>query len=175
MKLRNLLALSLTGAVATATGVWVAVEPAHGSTPGHAFVMPKIPEPPPPDHSHFQAGRTLMVEGRLGHPLLPANLDSQTFLYVDVSSSDALARTPAPLDLSIVIDRYGSMAGKRITNAMAAARTAIQRLRDGDTVSVLAFNTGVDTVVKPTVIDTTSRAHLLATLQTPRATGDTCI
>jgi Ca-activated chloride channel family protein len=175
MKLRNLLALSMTGALATATAVWVAVEPAHGSTPGHTFVMPKIPEPPPPDHSHFQAGRTLMVDGRLGHSLLPANLDNQTFLYVDVSSSDALARTPAPLDLSIVIDRSGSMAGKRITNAMAAARTAIQRLRDGDTVSVLAFNTGVDTVVKPTVIDPTSRAHLLATLQTPRATGDTCI
>jgi Ca-activated chloride channel family protein len=175
MKLRNLLALSTTCAVATAAAVWVAAEPAHGSTPGHAFVMPKIPEPPPPDHSHFQAGRTLMVEGRLGHSLLPANLDNQTFLYVDVSSSDALARTPAPLDLSIVIDRSGSMAGKRITNAMAAARTAIQRLRDGDTVSVLAFNTGVDTVVKPTAIDATSRAHLLATLQTPRATGDTCI
>src|SRR5262245_25013508 len=55
MKLRSLLALSTTGAVATATAVWLAVEPAHGSTPGHAFVMPKIPEPPPPDHSHFQA------------------------------------------------------------------------------------------------------------------------
>src|SRR5262249_59018946 len=101
--------------------------------------------------------------------------DNQTFLYVDVSSSDALARTPAPLDLSIVIDRSGSMAGKRMTNAMAAARTAIQRLRDGDTVSVLSFNTGVDTVVKPTLIDATSRSRLLATLATPRATGDTCI
>src|SRR5262249_14764035 len=101
--------------------------------------------------------------------------DTQTFLSVDVSSTSAAARTPAPLDLSIVIDRSGSMAGKRITNAMAAARTAIQRLRDGDTVSVLTFNTGVDTVVKPTLIDATSRTRLLATLANPHVGGDTCI
>jgi Ca-activated chloride channel family protein len=180
MKLRTLMMMSAIGMIATGAVVWNAAPPAHGSAaPPVAGAPSPEPTPPPPapvvDRSHFQAGKTLLVEGRLGHAVLPAGSDSQTFLFVDVSGADAAARTPAPLDLSIVVDRSGSMAGKRIANAIAAARTAIQRLRDGDVVSVVSFNTSVDVVVRPTLIDAASRARVLGQLASIRVGGDTCI
>ncbi len=183
MRLRTLLLLGATGVCATAATVWTTVGPARGSSTAQALEHTDPPaiavarKPPPADvdHSHFTAGKTLMVEGRLGHQVLPADSDSETFLFVDVSATDAVARTPAPLDLAIVIDRSGSMAGKRMTNAMAAARTAIQRLRDGDIVSVLTFNTTVDVPIQTVVIDAASRARLARQLQAPVTTGNTCI
>ena len=180
MNLRTLMILSATGMIATGAAVWTTIDPAHGSaTPAvsgaKAEPLFKVPVIAPVDRSHFQAGKTLMVEGRLGHAVLPASVDSETYLFLDVSGANVVARNPAPLDLSIVIDRSGSMAGKRLTNALAAARTAIQRLRDGDVVSVVSFNTGVEVVVKPTMIDVTSRTRMLGQLASIRAGGDTCI
>lgn len=178
MKLRTLMLLSATGMIATGAVVWTTIDPAHGSPKVPVAESPPIKPPappPPPDHSHFSAGKTLMVEARLGNAVLPANIDTDTMLFVDVTAAQALAKKPAPLDLSIVIDKSGSMAGKRLTNALAAARTAIQRLTDGDVVSVLSFNTAVDVVVHPTVVDATSRPKMLAQLAAIHAGGDTCI
>src|SRR5262245_12491918 len=121
MKLRTLMLISATGMIATGGVVWTATAPGSATEVVHRIanaedVAPKTERPAAPpvrvDRSHFQSGKTLMVEGRLGHAVLPANLDSETYLFVDVSGADAVAKTPAPLDLSIVIDRSGSMAGK---------------------------------------------------------------
>ncbi len=175
MKLRALMLASATGMVATAVTVWATI-PAHKAAASPTPASAPIAAPtPPPDHSHFQAGKTLMVEGRLGHPILPASVDSETFLFVDVTGTAVAPTNPAPLDLSIVIDRSGSMAGKRLTNALAAARTAIQRLRDGDVVSVISFNTTTEVVAKPTTIDFAARARLVSQLAAIHAGGDTCI
>ncbi|HVV84136.1 MAG TPA: VWA domain-containing protein [Kofleriaceae bacterium] len=191
MKLTTVLTLGATGMVATAAAVWFAVDPARPAAasaargaPGASSLLAtgqpdrpvKPPGPPPVDHSHFQAGKTLMVEGRLGHQVLPADTDSETFLFVDINA-DAAAQAPhpAPLDLAVVIDRSGSMKGKRLANAMAATRTAIERLRDGDVVSVVTYDTRADVVVPPTAIDATSRARVLRQLARPMAGGDTCI
>jgi Ca-activated chloride channel family protein len=185
MKLRTLILVTATGMVATGGVVWTATAPGSSSSTTIARidtedVARKTVAPPaaPPvrlERARFQSGKTLMVEGRLGHAVLPANLDSETYLFVDVSAADTVAKTPAPLDLSIVIDRSGSMAGKRLVNALAAARTAITRMRDGDTASVIAFNTETQVVAERTVIDDASRKKILAQLGTITAFGDTCI
>lgn len=182
MKLSTVLALGATGMAATAAAVWFTAGPAaHGAAPrepapGEAQPVPQVPAPPIADHSSFTAGKTLMVEGRLGHPVVPADTESETFLFVDISADAALrAAAPAPLDLAIVIDRSGSMKGRRLDNAMAATRSAIGRLRDGDLVSVVTYDTRADIQVEPTVIDAASRARILQRLERPRAGGDTCI
>jgi Ca-activated chloride channel family protein len=181
MKLQTLLLISATGMIATGGIVWTTAAPS--ATTKIAAIESLVPiekpaptaAPPRVDRSHFQSGKTLMVEGRLGHAVLPANVDSETYLFVDVAGADAVAKTPAPLDLSIVIDRSGSMVGKRLVNALAAARTAISRLRDGDTASVIAFNTETQVVSPRTVIDDASRKRILSQIATINAFGDTCI
>ena len=64
-----------------------------------------------------------------------------------------------PLNLSIVLDRSGSMGGEKIAAAKQAARSLVQRLSPADTVSVVAFDTAVETIAEP---DTGEAQHDLA-------------
>ena len=182
MRLNTLVVASVTGMAATAALVWAAVDPA--APRAAAWKAPaagdprqaETTQPDLPDRSHFQTGKTLTMEGRLGHRVLPAGADSDTYLFVDVSADRSRkAAVPAPLNLAIVIDRSGSMKGKRLANAFSAARSAIQRLRDGDLVSVITYNTTAEVMVAPTQVNTASRSRILAALKPTRAAGDTCI
>jgi Ca-activated chloride channel family protein len=124
----------------------------------------------------FTAGETIQVEGRLGHPVVASGRDAESFLFLDLQAqAGELASTPAPVHLSVVVDRSRSMQGKRLDNALAAARGMIRRLRVGDTVSVVAYNTGTETLVAPTVIDERTRQDALFGLRSVEATGHTCI
>ncbi|HTE55789.1 MAG TPA: VWA domain-containing protein [Kofleriaceae bacterium] len=192
MKWTTLLFLSASGMAASGGLVWTAVQPdasasvaARSASPDPAAdpgATPRRPRKPArpaaldTERAHFQAGSTLVMEGRLGHPVLPSTSDSQTYLFVEIGADGSQrAAVPAPLNLSIVMDRSGSMKGKRLANATAAARSAIQRLRDGDVVSLVAYNTAAEVLAPPTTIDSTSRARLLGSLGRLRAAGDTCI
>jgi len=186
VKLSTLMFLGAATVAATATTVWLTIDPARGSGgtttthrepgPTKPVVVADPPVEPVVDRSHFTAGKTLMAEGRLGHAVLPAGSDSETFVFVDVSADAArTAARAAPLNLAIVVDRSGSMKGKRLDNALAATRTAIGRLRDGDVVSVISYNTGVEVVVSPTVIDAASRDQVTRAVARIRPGGDTCI
>lgn len=186
MKLSTFLTLAATSAIATGAAVWVSIDPAQGSRGTSAAPAdPADPGPTPPgaktppplalDKSHFTAGKTLMMEGRLGHPVLPADSDSETFLFVDVSADAGRTAARVPLNLAIVVDKSGSMKGKRMANAISATRRAIERLRDGDIVSLVAYDTSAQVLVSPTMIDATSRQRILERLTFPRANNDTCI
>ncbi|WP_428265836.1 vWA domain-containing protein [Haliangium sp.] len=193
MKIGTLVALACTGMTATSVAVWTTTRPAPDAIPTTAIASTTSPapaastptlsftpaDPQPlaatPDQSSFVADGTLRMEGRIGHAVLPAGASSETFLFVDLSAADQIAQTRAPLDLSIVIDRSGSMKGKRLRNAVAAARTAIQRLDDGDVVSVVSYSTNIEIDVPATTITPQSRPRVLAALDGLRARGDTCI
>jgi Ca-activated chloride channel family protein len=124
----------------------------------------------------FEEGSQVRIEGRLGHATLPSGRDSETYLYVNVRApQDAVAATSAPLDLAIVIDRSGSMQGKKMVNALDAARGMVRRLRDGDRVSVVAFNTSPETIVPSTVLDAAARERVARDISTIAPGGDTCI
>ncbi len=185
MKINTLVIASALGMATTAALVWAAVEPATPRVAAAAKDPTWVPGAAPrkaapgadlPDRSHFETGKTLTMEGRLGHRVLPAGADSDTYLFVDVSADRARkALSPAPLNLAIVIDRSGSMKGKRLANAFAGARSAVQRLRDGDQVSVITYNTAADVMVAPTEVTAASRDRILAAIKPVKAAGDTCI
>lgn len=65
----------------------------------------------------------------------------------------------APIGLSFVIDRSGSMSGDRIEAARVAAARAAERLHPDDVVSVVAFDDDVETVAAP---DRRARHHALS-------------
>ena len=124
----------------------------------------------------FQAVETLAIEGRLGHHTLPTATASETYLYFRVMApTDSQATKPAPLELAIVIDRSGSMRGKRLRNAIDGARGMVRRLRDGDVVSVITYNTKTETLVPATSITADTREQVVSQISGIRAAGDTCI
>lgn len=132
-------------------------------------------QPVKQDKSQFSLGSTLKVDGRLGHATMTASGSHDTFVLLEVSG-DRLANTLAPrLDLSIVIDKSGSMTGTRLPNALRAAEIAVNKLRDGDSVSVIAFDTKIETMLPQTRIDGFSRARAIEAIKKIHLGGDTCI
>ncbi len=129
-----------------------------------------------PTGSSFEAGETVHVRGRLGHPTMAAGRSAKTYLHLDLSADASLAAAAPPaMNLAIVLDRSRSMKGQRMQNAMAAARGMIARLNLGDTVSVVAYNTQSTVVIPPTTITASNRADLALQLRSLEARGHTCI
>ncbi|MBL8604093.1 MAG: VWA domain-containing protein [Myxococcales bacterium] len=79
----------------------------------------------------------------------------------------------APVDVALVVDTSGSMAGAKIQNARTAAASFIQSLAEGDIVSLYAFSDGVTELAAPTLVNAASRAVLLSRVQQLVPTGST--
>jgi Ca-activated chloride channel family protein len=122
----------------------------------------------------FSVGRNLVLDARVGHKAMPLQ-GGETFLYASVASRDESQAVAAPLHLGIVIDRSGSMKGQRITNALAAAMGTVDRMREGDLVSVVSFDDSAQVVVPPTRISQDTRSGIISAIQSIRLGGDTCV
>ncbi|HEU4537373.1 MAG TPA: VWA domain-containing protein, partial [Polyangiaceae bacterium] len=164
--------------VASGTGAYVLTPPGGLGGPG----LTREPDRPTGgpietagafDGARFTSGSTLRVEGRVGHERLTPG--QSTFLLVELRGDEAAPAARSPVDLSLVIDKSGSMRGARLRHALDAAAGSVQRLSDGDSVSVLAFDERVQTVVPPTVIDAASRARALEALRSIAVGGNTCL
>jgi Ca-activated chloride channel homolog len=184
MKPTRVAVLAALGMMLTSVSVYSLTPPgghrAGGDGPigTDSTTLPALPATPPDqtELAHFTAGSTLTVDGRLGHPRLARSGNGETFVMLEVRGADsAKARIAAPVNLSLVIDRSGSMKGTRIRNAINAATTAVGRLNEGDTVSVVTFDTQVQTVVQPTSISAGTRERILEDIRRIGLGGDTCI
>jgi len=175
MKLKTAMIL-LGVAVISSTGAAFAV-PVSGAagSPDPIIIAPPTADFSPPDKSRFQTGQTLTMDARLGHSSLGPGSKGETYLFATVAGADEKATAAPPVNLAIVVDKSGSMRGQRIANALSAARGAVERLRDGDMVSVVAFDTRADVVVSPTRISDTSRTQIERDISAIRLGGDTCI
>lgn len=179
MQVKTLGLLSLVAMLCSSAAVWSLTDPhARAQGPDVRGGAPTSPTsaPPPQAGAQFRSGQLVMLEGRLGHAVLPAAGEQESYLFLSARAEDgAVASTPASLNLAIVLDRSGSMRGKRLENALSAARGMVDRLRDGDVVSVVTYNTGTDVVVAPTPIDSASRSRVMGALARMTASGDTCV
>lgn len=127
--------------------------------------------------ARITAGDTLLVDARLGHASLQKSATGETYLYAEITAADdkASASAAAPMNLAVVIDRSGSMKGERIANAMNAAVAALERMRDGDSITVVSFDTSATVVVPPTRVSTGNRSSIERSIRSIRLGGDTCI
>jgi Ca-activated chloride channel family protein len=101
--------------------------------------------------------------------LLASGGDAFVGVWVDVPSRAPAVRSGtagrrAPVDLALVIDTSGSMEGAKIQAARASARTLVQRLADGDVLSVDTFSDHARPLVPPTVLTAETRARALSAI-----------
>jgi Ca-activated chloride channel homolog len=80
-------------------------------------------------------------------PAGPAGVVVRALLTI--SGQVPARRQRAPLALSLVLDRSGSMSGDRLDAAKAASISAVERLHPDDVVSVIAFDDQVKVVAPP--------------------------
>ncbi|MFO7566990.1 MAG: VWA domain-containing protein [Enhygromyxa sp.] len=199
MRIATVGVLATLGMILTSTAVWSATAPERDASEPRADAsderssLPRLPDGDPKspeddlqpsiDKSTFVAGNTLMMEGRLGHARMLADARGETFLYVDVRSEpDVLeqfgSRGVEPLNLAIVIDHSGSMKGQRERNALDAAAGMIRRLREGDTVSVVAYADQAKIIVPVTTVAATTRERIITDMRegmVGKPSGHTCI
>jgi Ca-activated chloride channel family protein len=130
--------------------------------------------------SELSVGSVVRVDARVGHPTMPTS-GGRTYVLLEVTADPPSATSAssgaerASVDLAIAIDRSGSMTGTRIENARRAAVGAVERLRDGDTVSVVAFDTAPQIVVPRSQISAASRPAIVGAIRAVTLGGDTCI
>ncbi|HEX7603251.1 MAG TPA: VWA domain-containing protein, partial [Polyangiaceae bacterium] len=178
MKLRNAVILTTLSMALTSAGALAlpmkAVDPSSAATlPGASVAKPTPPATR--DLSRFVDGKTLAIEARLGHGTLAKDGTGETYVLATISGAAAPGAQAAPLNLALVIDRSGSMKGERIARALDAAVGIVERLREGDTVTVVSFDTESQVVVPPTEIRASARSSIESRIRSVRLGGDTCI
>ena len=78
-----------------------------------------------------------------------------------------------PVNLSLVIDRSGSMQGQKIADARQAALSMVDRLRAGDRVSIVSYSDGARVDVRSTVINDRTRRRIQAAIRRISTSGST--
>lgn len=92
----------------------------------------------------------MQVDTALEYDTFPLDQPVRLYLMVLVKASSAQNETKRrALNLSLVIDRSGSMAGAKIDYTRRAANMLVQNLGMNDTLSVVLYNDTVDTLLMP--------------------------
>ena len=95
--------------------------------------------------------RTIDLQVNLGTPVMEAGKNQKTFLKIGLKGFDLPVQSDrAPVNVVIVLDRSGSMAGEKLARAREAAIMAIGLLHSNDIVSVVTYDSVVNVVVPAT-------------------------
>jgi len=181
MKVQSVALLSALGMLVSGSSVYLLAPATSGATTLGAAPEARggdvAPETAAPAvAATFSTGTTLRMEGRLGHGRLEKGGTRTTYVMVEVHADGAEdGKRVAENHLAIVIDRSGSMKGDRLPRALAAANAAVDRLEDGDRVSVISFDTRPTTDVSMTTVNTSTRQAIRSAIQNIALGGDTCI
>jgi Ca-activated chloride channel family protein len=96
-----------------------------------------------------------------GWAIMPVLTEERSVVFVQLGLSsgiDAATFRRAPLNLSVVVDRSGSMWGSKLDSVKTALGRLIDQLGEGDRLSIVLFDDQVDVLVQPTMV--TNKASL---------------
>lgn len=124
---------------------------------------PVIKRGPPP----------LQISTQLNNRFTRAAATGEVIARVRIRADRDLALARAPVNLGLVVDTSGSMAGKAIAHARKAALAMVRELKAGDRISIVVFNSETRVLVPSTVIDGESRAVIEGRIASMKARGTT--
>jgi len=118
----------------------------------------------------------LHVDAALDRPVVPADRDENVVVQIKIKPERILTdRERPPVNLSLVLDRSGSMGGEKIRDAVEAAIVAIGKLGPRDLVSVIIYNHDVETLAGSQYATEEQVASIRRALLDVRANGNTAI
>lgn len=120
------------------------------------------------------SARTIELQVNLGTPVMEAGKIQKTFLKVGLRGFDLpIESDRASVNLAIVLDRSGSMAGEKLARAKEAAIMAIGLLNSRDIVSMVTYDSVVNVVVPATKV--TDKQSIYAAIRNIRDGGRTAL
>jgi Ca-activated chloride channel homolog len=90
-----------------------------------------------------------------GYGIVPVLADQYGSVFVQIGFSSGIDEATfkrTPLNLSVVVDRSGSMDGSKMTSVKTALSRLIDQLGEGDRLSIVLFDDLVDVLVQPTMV-----------------------
>ena len=106
--------------------------------------------------------------------VLTANVQENITVKVSLTGAARdVAKERAPVNVSLVIDRSGSMHGERIAQAKAAAIYAVEQLSPEDIISIVIFDDRIETLVPAQHV--TNKRDIVAKINGITARGSTAI
>lgn len=118
----------------------------------------------------------LHVDAALDRPVVPANKAEDVVVQIKIRPELIHAQKERPpLNLSLVLDRSGSMSGQKIEQAIQAAEVAVESLGPRDRVSVIIYDDKVDTLFSSQFATEGNLAELKRSLRSVTARGNTAI
>ena len=83
----------------------------------------------------------IILTTQINKAYLPVmNTQQLVYVLIEAVPGSSMAQVQMPLNLSLVLDKSGSMQGKKIQNLREAAKLVVDRLGPQDTISVVAFS-----------------------------------
>ncbi|KYK35560.1 MAG: VWA domain-containing protein [Theionarchaea archaeon] len=83
----------------------------------------------------------------LNRTYIPPNKGQKLFLKIEITPTMAVATESLPVNVCLLIDKSGSMAGKKLDNAKRGAIKLVNQLESKDYAGVVTFESKVDVVV----------------------------
>lgn len=112
------------------------------------------------------------VTTMLDYSLVALAREQELKLLVRLKAPEGVARKRKPLNLGVVIDRSGSMAGEKIENTKLAIKTLITHLGPEDYLSLVTFDDAVQVLLEPTPVkDKDALKHLVDAIVTGGSTN----
>ena len=136
---------------------------------------PLVIKTPTPSAIFVQDG-TVRVDARLGHAWMAANSGSNTHIALTASTADGIAaKVRVPANVTLVIDRSGSMQGERITSAQAAAEFVLDSLQDGDRIALVTYASDARVDMANVVLTPQARVNVRTAIRGIWVGGGTCV
>lgn len=116
---------------------------------------------------------TVELEVSVSNPFLLANQEQSIFLKVGLTGTNLGGERRTPANVSIVLDRSGSMDGEKMARAKEAASIAVSMLDVRDIVSIVTYSDTVSVLVPATRVS--DRQYIQRRIESVFADGSTAL
>jgi Ca-activated chloride channel homolog len=107
------------------------------------------------------------------HSLVPAAKESELLVRVRVRGLPLASAKRPPLNVALVVDASGSMAGEGIEQGRAACGKLVDAMADGDALSIVTFGSQAKVIVPAVRLDPKARSAAKQALSSISAEGTT--
>jgi Ca-activated chloride channel family protein len=105
---------------------------------------------------------------------IPAGSTAERFLAITITAPTREAKTERPaVNVALVLDRSGSMAGRKIEMARKAVEHAVRLLNERDRLALVCYDTEIDTLLGATQATPEAKTLALSRLRAIDARGST--